>query len=163
MESGGGRDDWNRIAELTSSPQFAWKHVKGVFDRIENFNRPDAGLQKYVDVKHGEHGDEGPVNVDFARELEKHMPVLLRGVEEFGWKVNKDINSGDPIGVGLCPATATGGVRVTARSAYLKVARENLTIKTGWQVARVLIENEKAVGVESVDGEGGKWPKLDSK
>lgn len=135
---------------MSGLKEFGWANVKSVFDRIENFasRAPD----EYVEVSTGDHGTEGPVNVEYAQKLENHMPGLLWGAEEFGWKVNKDLNSGDPIGLGLCPATAKGGSRVTAKSAYLTVAKGNLEVKAGWHVARVLVEDGKAVGVESVDG-----------
>lgn len=147
----GSRKDWDRIAEISGSTNFGWENVKRVFDKIENFSirAPD----RYVDVSAGDHGADGPVEIEYAKEMEKHIPGLLRGAEEFGWKMNKDLNSGDPIGVGLCPATAKGGSRVTAKSAYLTGAKGNMEVKASWHVARVLVENGKAVGVESVDGQ----------
>lgn len=135
---------------MSGSTNFRWGNVKEVFDKIENFTIPP--LDRYVHVSVGDHGTGGPVNVEYAQKLEKHIPGLLRGVEEFGWKLSKDLNSGDPIGVGLCPATAKGGVRVTAQSAYLARAEGNLEVRTGWPVARVLFKDGRAVGVESVDG-----------
>lgn len=82
----------------------------------------------------------------------------MKGAEEFGWKINPDLNSGDPIGVGLGPATAKEGRRVTAKTAYLdRLSGDGkVEIRTGWKVARVLVEGGRAVGVESIDGERGE-------
>jgi choline dehydrogenase-like flavoprotein len=49
------------------------------------------------------------------------------------------------------PATTFQGLRITAASAYLKEKPVNLTIKTSSQVARVIFEGKKAVGVELAD------------
>lgn len=72
--------------------------------------------------------------------------------------MNQDLNSGDPIGVGLGPGTARKGARVTAKTAYLDnlVGDGKVEIRTGWRVARVLVESGRVVGVEGVDGRKGK-------
>jgi len=95
----------------------------------------------------------GPVSVEYAQRWEGFLPDLVRGVEEHGWMVNRDLNSGDPIGVGFGPAAAREGVRVTAKTAYLDGAPGNLRVRAGVQIARVLFEGKRVVGVESVDGE----------
>lgn len=101
------------------------------------------------------------MDIEYAQKWEKHIQPLLEAAEQFGWTINTDLNSGDPIGVGLCPSTAKDGVRVTARSAYLDAlagkGKGNVEIKTGWRVARVLVEGGRAVGVEGVDGKKREW------
>jgi choline dehydrogenase-like flavoprotein len=62
-----------------------------------------------------------------------------------------DVSSDKCIGFGMAPATAYQGLRITAASAYLREKPDNLTIKTNSQVARVIFEVKKAVGVELSD------------
>lgn len=160
MWNRGARDDWDYLSTLTSSPAFAWENVKEGFDDIEKVHNPGYtdGRARYVSPNPARHGTEGPVDVEYAAKWEKHIEPLLHGAEEFGWKINPDVNSGDPTGVGLGPSTARDGVRVTARTAYLDglAWNENVEIRMGWQVARVVVEEGRAVGVEGLHGEKGK-------
>lgn len=69
-------------------------------------------------------------------------------------RINGDINSGDPTGIGLGPSTFHNGLRVTASSAYLSSPPPNLTLTVDSFVSRVLIDDHKrAVGVETLSGE----------
>ncbi|KAF2830662.1 oxidoreductase [Ophiobolus disseminans] len=148
----GARDDWDEIAHLVGSEEFKWTNVKETFDGIENVQptRYTDIKARYVSVERETHG---PVHVQYAPRWESFVLDLLRGIEEYGWEVNRDLNSGDPVGVGLGPATAREGVKVTARTAYLDGGLGNLHVRTGGQVARVVFEGKRAVGLESVDGE----------
>lgn len=147
------------MANIVGDEVFSWANVKSVFDEIENLEDPGYTdtKQRYVRVEKGAHGDAGPVHVEYAYRWENFLPDLLRGVEEHGWTINRDLNDGDPIGVGLAPASSRRGVRVTARSAYLSNVPHNLTIRAGVKVGRVLFEGKRAVGVESVEGETSKF------
>ncbi|KAH7397020.1 putative glucose dehydrogenase [Phaeosphaeria sp. MPI-PUGE-AT-0046c] len=129
----GARDDWAYIEGVTSSSAFAWDNVKAEFDGIEGLQDPSYrdSRARYVAPDPGAHGASGPVHVEYAEKWENHIEPLLRGAEEFGWKVNRDLNSGDPIGVGLGPATARAGRRVTAQGAYLGDLGGNVEIRTG--------------------------------
>jgi choline dehydrogenase-like flavoprotein len=57
--------------------------------------------------------------------------------------------------VGLVPANVVRGVRVNAAMAYVLPHRdrENLTVRGDTVVARVLFDGDRAVGVETLDGE----------
>lgn len=65
--------------------------------------------------------------------------------------VNPDVNSGNPIGMGLGAACMYKGVRTTA-SAYLEDAPNNLTILTNSPLAKVLLSGKKAIGVKTING-----------
>jgi choline dehydrogenase-like flavoprotein len=70
-----------------------------------------------------------------------------------GLPLNKDVNSGNPIGMGMGTVSITpDGLRLTAASAYLRHAPANLTIVEDTLVSRVIFENKRAVGVETVSG-----------
>lgn len=61
--------------------------------------------------------------------------------------------------MGVPAATTSNGLRVTS-TAYLKDAPSNLCIKTGCKVARVLFEDNRAVGVQACDGSICKFIKI---
>jgi choline dehydrogenase-like flavoprotein len=151
----GPKDDYDEWARRLGDEMFAWENVKKVFDGIEKFEDPmyEDARRKYVSIDKEAHGQDGPVHVEFQQQWEDFMPNLMKGIEENRWPLNGDLNSGNPIGVGLCPSSSNRGVRVTAKSAYLSRVRENLKIRAGVQIARVVFEGMRAVGVESVEGE----------
>lgn len=64
--------------------------------------------------------------------------------------INLDMNSGNPLGMGVSPHTLHKGRRVTAASAYLAEVPSNLTILTDHCVTRVIMEGKKAIGVETM-------------
>ena len=70
----------------------------------------------------------------------------------------QDINESDGQRVGYSPATIAKGRRVSAADAFLRPARHrpNLTIRTGTNVDRIVIEKGRAVGVDirGADGAG---------
>ena len=68
---------------------------------------------------------------------------------------NLDHNSGNPIGISIVQLSALDGRRVTASTAYLASKIPNLEIVTEAAVSKVIIQGNKAIGVE-VDGKQGK-------
>lgn len=80
------------------------------------------------------------------------MEAVFRAAEETGMGVNPDVNSGNPIGMGIGAACMYKGSRTTA-SSYLADAPSNLTIVTEAAVAKVLFKDGKhAYGVQCIDG-----------
>lgn len=66
--------------------------------------------------------------------------------------LTKDLNSGNPIGMGLAPSTYANGLRFSAAEAYLDDAPKNLTVIPDVAVSRVLFEGKKAIGIETSEG-----------
>jgi choline dehydrogenase-like flavoprotein len=70
-----------------------------------------------------------------------------------GLPLNQDVNSGDPIGMGMGTVSiASDGRRLTAANAYLQYVASNLTITANTTIGRVILENKRAIGVETVSG-----------
>ena len=67
---------------------------------------------------------------------------------------NDDLNSAQNEGIGRNQNTIRNGRRCSAAAAYLRPAleRDNLTIETDALATRVLIEGNRAVGVEYPQG-----------
>lgn len=79
------------------------------------------------------------------------MTDVFKAAEEMGLGVNLDVNSGNPIGMGLGAGCVSQGIRTTA-SAYLESAPSNLTIMLNSPVAKILIFGNQARGVKTIDG-----------
>lgn len=102
------------------------------------------------------HGTEGPLNVAPPRSLNPMSKVFLRAARLAGLPLNPDFNGADQAGVGLYSFTQRHGERVTAEGAYLDPVRKrpNLTILSGRQVTRLLMDGLRATGVEWTGADG---------
>ncbi|MDD7937656.1 mycofactocin system GMC family oxidoreductase MftG [Actinomycetospora lutea] len=123
----------------------------------------DATLPYYVrgerdlDMTGPLHGDAGPVPVVRpAGELRAAVTErFLAAAARTGVPPEIDKNGDRAPGAGLVPANVRRGVRVNAAMAYVlpHLDRPNLTVRGDVTVARVLLDGDRAVGVEGADGE----------
>jgi len=97
-----------------------------------------------------EHGIGGPLNVADLRCVNPLTKVFLEACEAAGIAKNPDFNGSSQAGAGFYQVTQKNGARASAADAYLKPAlrRGNLTVWTQVQVARLMIEEGRAAGVE---------------
>ena len=85
-----------------------------------------------------------------------HLRAFYRACVDRGFPESLDMNLPDAAGVGTYPVSNVGGLRVNTSMAYLDPARHrlNLTIRGNVLVNRVLLEGNRAVGVEVIsDGQ----------
>lgn len=122
-----GNDDWG------------FADVLPYFKKSENQER---GASEF-------HGAGGPMNVADLRTVNPLTRAFLAGAEEIGIPRNPDFNGAVQEGAGLNQVTQKNGRRVSAADAFLKPAmkRANLTVVTRAHASRVLIENNRAVGI----------------
>jgi choline dehydrogenase len=80
--------------------------------------------------------------------------AFLEAGQQAGHPLTPDVNGFSQEGVSRFEMSVEGGYRSTSARAYLhsQPKRDNLEIKTGVKVLRVLIENDRAVGVEYAKG-----------
>jgi choline dehydrogenase len=101
------------------------------------------------------HGNTGPVPVQRPRGGHPLAEAFAAAAAELGFPEEPDKNAdAAPPGYGPVPLNVDGGVRVNAAMAYLSPRRgtAGLTVRGGVQVRRVLVEQGRAVGVETADG-----------
>lgn len=145
-------DDYERWA-AAAGPEWSWPHMRRVLCRLESDQ----------DFSGTDHGTDGPVPVARWREDELLAPqrafraaVTARGI---GWV--EDFNAPGASGIGVIPMNRKDGVRMSTALTYLPLAagRANLTIRSGVEVHRVVIERRRAVGIE-LDA-GGRTERID--
>ena len=119
------------------------------------------GLQPYFIKSEGntrlggkDHGIDGPLAVSDLNNYNVVSRAYVQGCMEWGMNYNPDFNSGKQAGAGLYQTTTKDGRRCSAAVGYLRPAlkRRNLTVRTDLSVNRIIIENNKAVGVEVIEG-----------
>jgi choline dehydrogenase len=97
------------------------------------------------------HGTGGPLSVSEDRAPNPITDAFLEACAQAGLPANEDFNGETQDGFGRYQRTQRDGRRCSAAVAYLHpaMARPNLTVETYMQVHRVLLEGERAVGVQA--------------
>ena len=132
--NGGGISGWG------------WADVLPYFKKAENNERGACDF----------HGVGGPLNVAELRDPNPLSKAFVAAAVEAGYPENTDFNDGDQEGFGLYQVTQSGGFRASSAVSYLRPAmeRENLTVVTGAQVNRLIVDGGSVTGVEyEKDGE----------
>jgi len=129
-------DDW----AAQGNPGWSWQEVLPYFKRAEHNER---GADAY-------HGSGGPLNVMDLRSPNRHSPDFVAAAKQAGYPENPDFNGAEQEGVGLYQVTHKNGERYSAAKAYLTphLGRANLKVITGAHATRILLEGQRAVGVE---------------
>ncbi|GAA6209115.1 choline dehydrogenase [Cognatishimia sp. WU-CL00825] len=96
------------------------------------------------------HGQGGPLGVSQPSAPLPICNAYFKAAGELGIPHNQDVNGEAQDGVGFYQLTQRNARRSSASVAFLKPAMErpNLTVRTGVQVNRIVIEGGRAVGVE---------------
>ena len=137
----GQREDYDNWAAL-GNPGWSYVDVLPYFKRAEDNARGESDF----------HGIDGPLHVMDLTSPNKLGPVFVEAGRQAGYPVNTDFNGLRQEGVGMYQVTHRNGERCSAAKAYLtpSLKRPNLRVFTGAHTTRILIEQQRAVGVEFV-------------
>ncbi|MXM66214.1 FAD-dependent oxidoreductase [Streptomyces sp. HUCO-GS316] len=140
----GNRRDYDSWA-AAGAKGWGWNDVLPYFLRSEDHH---AGASAW-------HGTGGPLPVNPGRSRSPLVDAFLAAAQQAGHPFNPDFNGPEQDGVGYYELTQRGGLRCSTAVAYLRPAieRPNLSVLTGVQCSRILLEGGRAVGVE-VDRDG---------
>ena len=147
--------------------QFAVRGMKGDYDEWRDMGLRDWShdsllphlrkLERDIDFGGGDHGEAGriPVRRLFENEWAGFSRAVLQAMTQDGLPFSEDLNGNDMDGCFPIPLTNQYGRRVSTAIGYLDAAarrRDNLEIRSGTMVTRIVIEDGRAVGVEAVSG-----------
>ena len=132
--------DYDRWAEASGDSRWSWSQVLPWFLRSEDNSRGASAW----------HGVGGPLGVSDLRHHNTLSAALVDAAVSAGFARNDDFNGAQQAGFGLYQVTQRNGARCSAATAYLKPIREreNLHVRTGALVERVVIDGGRAVGVQ---------------
>ncbi|BCJ56503.1 choline dehydrogenase [Actinoplanes sp. NBRC 14428] len=103
----------------------------------------------------GLYGTDGPQYVEDVRSRLEVTDVFLAACDELGLPRSADANAPDSTGVARLPTSQRDGRRWSTADGYLRgLGRENLDVRSGLHVRRILVEDGRATGVEAADREG---------
>ncbi len=100
------------------------------------------------------HGRGGPLGVSEPRAPLPICEAFFDAAAELGIPRNKDVNAERQQGVCFYQLTQRNVRRSSAAMAYIAPNRhrKNLTVRLGAQVRRLIVKNDRATGVEMMDG-----------
>jgi choline dehydrogenase len=151
-----------------SSSTNAMAYVRGNkadYDEWENLGNQGWGFESILpffkksehneDLSNEFHGKNGPLYVSFAKSHQTPFAkAFVKACAEAGIPENQDYNGASQVGAGFFQFNIKEGKRHSAASAFLKpiLARKNLKLLTHTQVKKILIKNDRAIGVEFFTG-----------
>lgn len=142
----GQREDYDHWA-LLGNRGWSYEDVLPYFKKSEDNSR-------IVDEYHGQ---GGPQAVSDQTNPHPLSTSFVRAAQAWGLPYNPDFNGETMAGAGLYQVIYRAGLRRSQAAAFLHPAlrRRNLTLNTGARVVRVLVDGDRAVGVEVVSRRGG--------
>jgi choline dehydrogenase-like flavoprotein len=136
----GHRDDYDHWAALGNTG-WSYDEVLPYFKKSEHNER----------IKNEYHGQHGPLNVSELRSDNPYQKTFIEAAKQVGYPLNDDFNGAEQEGLGVYQVTQKNGERWSTARGYLVPhlgKRPNLHIVTQASVSKIVIENDRAVGVE---------------
>jgi choline dehydrogenase len=114
------------------------------FKRAERF---EGGADQY-------RGDRGRQSVEYVRVPSRLTDAFVEAAQQAGYPYNADYNGDHQLGVGYMQLSQRRGWRASTARAYLAPARRrpNLRLEKSAVATRILVEGDRAVGVEYRQG-----------
>ena len=139
----GHRGDYDRWAEA-GLQHWSYAHVLPYFRRQEAWE-DGAGAYR---------GADGPLGVRRSRYPDPLSQAFAEAGAAAGFPATDDYNGAQQEGFGGWQATIRDGRRCSAATAYLHpvVGRPNLTVETGVLATRILLDHNRAAGIEYQKG-----------
>ncbi|MDN5938281.1 MAG: choline dehydrogenase [Salinisphaera sp.] len=139
----GAPSDYNHWAAL-GNEGWGYADLLPHFKACENF---EAGANDW-------HGEGGGYNVAEARHRSPLSDAFLSAAQECGYPRNDDFSGASDEGFGYYHVAQKDGRRCSNADAFLHPVadRPNLTVRTRTRALRILLENNRAVGVVAKKG-----------
>ncbi|KAF8218301.1 aryl-alcohol oxidase-like protein [Mycena galopus ATCC 62051] len=139
----GSADDFDRYAELTGDPGWAWDQLLPYFFKNERWTEPADHHDTHGQYNPLVHSTTGKTSVSLPGFAWPTGNYVLQTTKELhdDFPFNLDYNSGSPLGVGWLQETIGGGERSSAATSYLTPdvqQRPNLHILLNARVFKLL-------------------------
>ena len=150
----GQRADFDDWASVHGARGWSYREVLPFFKRSEAY---EGGASEW-------HGASGELGVSDLRNDHPYCEAWLAAGAEAGHPLTDDFNGARSDGLGRYQLTLRGRWRCDAATAFLAPvrARQNVTVVTGAQVTRIVIEHERATGIEWIEAGACKSARVDA-
>jgi 4-pyridoxate dehydrogenase len=138
----GNPGDYDRWSQ-NGAPGWSFSEVLPYFKRCESWQNGGTDWR----------GGEGPLGTEYGRTQDPLYEAWLEAAAQAGWPVTEDYN-GPKIGFGRSQYTMKNGKRCSSAVAFLHPAmkRPNLTVETRALSSKIVMEGNRAVGVDYLQG-----------
>jgi len=139
----GNRGDYDRWASRGLGG-WSYKEVLPYFRRAETW---EEGADAY-------RGGDGPLHIRRGRTTDPLFDAYLEAAAALGYPFTPDHNGASQEGIARAQNNIKDGRRHSLADAYLRpaMARGNVTLETGAQATRILMEGTRATGIQYVQG-----------
>lgn len=142
----GNAGDFDAWAQSGASG-WSYRECLPYFRRLETFK---GGTDEF-------RGAAGPIGVERAPAFEEMSEIgqaIMTAARQAGYQLNDDYNGASQEGFAASNSNIANGTRQSTASTYLAQAkkRKNLNVITSAQVARIVVDRGRAVGVDYVAG-----------
>ncbi len=129
-------DDWAR----QGATGWSYEELLPLFKKSERYDGPPSDY----------HGRDGELGVSNLRNDHPYCDAWVAAGTQAGYPLSPDFNGEIDQGLGAYQLTLSGHWRSSAATAFLAPVRKraNLTVQTGVQVTRIVIERGRTTGVE---------------
>jgi choline dehydrogenase-like flavoprotein len=142
----GNRADYDELERL-GNKGWGWNDMLPIFKGFEDNEFGPSPTR----------GVGGPLHVSVGRGLDPLCGEIIDAGTRIGLREVEDVNESDDARIGYATATIRNGRRVSAVDAFLKPAkrRDNLHVVTGTTVRRLILEGDRAAGIQVTTADGG--------
>jgi len=143
----GNKEDYNDWAKMGNE---GWS-----FEEILPYFIKSEKNEQFDQVDEAYHGKNGELNVSYATRFKTpYGEAFVEAAKQTGIPETNDYNGAEQKGTGMFQFTIKDGKRHSGATAFLKpiLNRPNLTTITKAHVKQILIENDRAIGVEYLKG-----------
>jgi choline dehydrogenase-like flavoprotein len=143
----GNRGDYDRWAQKGA---LGWSYA----DVLPYFNRAET----WENGANTWRGGGGPLGTQYAKTPDPIFDAWLDAAKASGYPLTDDYNGKQQEGFGRGQYTIRDGRRSSTARAYLRPARQrhNLSVETGAQATRIVMQGTRATGVEYVKSTGDR-------
>ena len=136
-------EDYDRWANEEGCPGWSFKDVLPYYRKLEDND-------VFADEHHGTGGPQG-ISTMAPNSLTR---VFVQGCQQAGIPYTADFNGASQKGSGFYQTFTRRGRRCSTSAAYLDIARKraNLTVRTHCLAHRILVDQDRAVGIEIQNG-----------
>ncbi|MEN9569431.1 MAG: hypothetical protein RL172_662 [Bacteroidota bacterium] len=141
----GNKEDYNRWSQL-GNEGWSYREVLPYFKRSEN----------HEVFKTAYHGTGGEINISFLDAPNITSKTFIDACQQCGIAANDDYNGENQLGASMLQFTIKNKKRQSTASCFLLpvMQRKNLVVRTGCHVNKILLNKNRATGVELVTGAG---------
>ena len=140
-------NEWDEILRFNNdTTSWSWDDLLPYFVNIENNSRLDNQF----------HGKSGPLMVSDSSHIDQLTKDFINTVEELGVPYTDDFNGSSQSGVGFYQFMNRGGKRSSAAYVFISPEKNNpkLDVKLNSNIEKIIIEKNKAIGVEYRNSKG---------